>query len=42
MTLEAWNTRMHHRFKFIKKIKLRLPNHMLYEYCMSMEASASD
>jgi hypothetical protein len=26
MTLEAWNTRRHHI------LKLRLPNHMLYEY----------
>jgi hypothetical protein len=32
MTLEAWNTRMHHSFNFIRKFKLRLPNHMLYEY----------
>jgi hypothetical protein len=23
---------MHHSFKFIRKFKLRLPNHMLYEY----------
>jgi hypothetical protein len=23
---------MHHSFKFVRKFKLRLPNHMLYEY----------
>jgi hypothetical protein len=32
MTVEAWNTRMHHSFNFMRKFKLRLPNHMLYEY----------
>jgi midasin (ATPase involved in ribosome maturation) len=32
MTLEAWNTRMHHSFNFIRKFKPRLPNHLLYEY----------
>jgi hypothetical protein len=32
MTLEAWITHMHQSFNFIRKFKLRLPNHMLYEY----------
>jgi hypothetical protein len=32
MTLEAWNTRMHHSFNFIRKFKLLLPNLLLYEY----------
>jgi hypothetical protein len=31
MTLEAWNTRMDHGFNFIRKFKLRLLNHLLYE-----------
>jgi hypothetical protein len=32
MTLETWNTHVHHIFNFIRKFKLRLPNHLLYEY----------
>jgi hypothetical protein len=39
MTLEAWNTHMHHSFNFMSKFKLRVPNQMLYEY---MEASAGE
>jgi hypothetical protein len=26
---------MHHSFNFIRKFKLRLPNHTLYEYAMA-------
>jgi hypothetical protein len=34
MTLEVWNTRMHHCFNFVRKFKLRLPNHLMSTPCI--------